>query len=85
MAFGYCDQIYSFVLYFMSICALETGFHGKADRLVQANLLDPNNPDIWGQLSLLRAVWDQWNAAFICLKEALKLKLSNLDILKKLA
>ncbi len=45
--------------------------------------MDPNNPEIWGQITLLRKT--EPVAAYQALKEAIKLKLTNTDLLLQMA
>lgn len=83
----------SFVLLNLGICGLyfDDGavYHENANTYLQrANKLDPSNADIWGYLTLIAMVKVKVIKpleVFLSLKEAIKLKISNFPVLKKIA
>ena len=68
------------------ITLIYNGHHEQAGRyLARANQLNPYNADIWGYLVYASLETGQLVQAFQAQKEAIKLRLANVDLIKDIA
>ena len=74
--------------FYLGLSCLRLGEYTHAeDALTQANILDHLNPRVWGLMAVLclqPGPKDRKVQAKLCFKEALKLKLSDSEILEEL-